>query len=297
MAPRSLAPRGPVLHSPATVTSQPQIHPTDSRPLADAFDHFLLDLDGVIYLGGEPIPGSVEAVQALRQRGKQVRFVTNDPTHTAQFYADRLARIGLPTPSEEIVPVAQAMLEYLQAQEALADLTVHVVGSPGMKEYFAATGLRLVDGPAAETADVVAVGGWWDFNYEQLKIAGRAARQARHFLLSAWDAAFPMPDGPWPGAGSIAASIAHMAARQPVAVGKPEPWLFRAAAETLPAEGRIAMVGDNLDTDILGAQRAGYAALLVLTGHTRPEDLARASVRPDHVLGRLADILKQPPAR
>jgi HAD superfamily hydrolase (TIGR01450 family) len=265
--------------------------PTAS-PLVDRFDHLLLDLDGVMYLGGEPIPGSVETVLDLRRRGRQVRFVTNDPTNTAQFYAERLARIGLPTPPAEIVPVAQAMLEYLRAQERLEGLTAHVVGSPGMKEYFAASGLRLLDGPAAEAAEVVAVGGWWDFDYHQLKLAGRAARQARHFLLSASDAAFPMPDGLWPGAGAIAAGIAYMAGRQPVAVGKPEPWLFRAAAETLPPGGRIAMVGDNLETDILGAQRAGYSALLVLTGHTSPADLTTASIRPDYVLGCLADILK-----
>jgi HAD superfamily hydrolase (TIGR01450 family) len=275
-----------------TSLQQPAPRRPAASPLADAFDHFLLDLDGVIYLGGEPIAGSVETVLELRRRGRQVRFVTNDPTNTAEFYADRLARIGLPTPPAEIVPVARAMLEYLQAQDRLEELTVHVVGSPGMKEYFAAAGLRLVDGPAAESADVVAVGGWWDFDYHQLKTAGRAARQARHFLLSAWDAAFPMPDGAWPGAGSIAAGIAHMAGRQPVAVGKPERWLFRTAAETLPPGGRIAMVGDNLETDILGAQRAGYSALLVLTGHTRPEDLEQATTRPDYVLERLADVLE-----
>jgi 4-nitrophenyl phosphatase len=73
-----------------------------------------------------------------------------------------------------------------------------------------------------------------------------------------------MPDGPWPGAGAVAAGIAYMAGREPVAVGKPEPWLFRAAAETLPPEGRIVMIGDNLETDILAAQRAGYASMLVL---------------------------------
>jgi glycerol 3-phosphatase-2 len=135
------------------------------------------------------------------------------------------------------------------------------------------------------------VGGWWDFDYEKLKVAGRAARQAAHFLLSARDAAFPMPDGPWPGAGAIAAGIAYMAGREPIAVGKPEPWLFRAAAETLPPGGRIAMIGDNLETDVLGAQRAGYASVLVLSGHTDRHDLERSDIEPDYVVERLVDVL------
>lgn len=266
--------------------------------LADRFDHFLIDLDGVVYLGGQPVAGSVEAVLELRRRGKQVRFVTNDPTHPAEFYAERLTGIGLPTPPAEILPVARAMLAYLEAQGARPGQTAHVVGAPGLKAYFAAAGFALVDGAAAERADVVAVGGYWDFDYQQLKIAGRAARQATHFLLSAADAAFPMPDGSWPGAGAIAAGIAYMAGRQPVTVGKPEPWLFRAAAETLPPDGRILMVGDNLDTDILGARRAGYASLLVLTGHHGRADLATAAARPDYVLERLGDLLEpaDPPA-
>jgi HAD superfamily hydrolase (TIGR01450 family) len=259
--------------------------------LHDRFDHLLLDLDGAVYVGGQAIPGAVETILELRRRGKQVRFITNDPTHDAAFYAERLARLGLPTPEREILPVAGAMLAYLQAQGECRGLSTHVVGSPALKTYLAAAGLELVEGAAAERAAVVAVGGWWDFDYQQLKLAGRAARQAEHFILSAWDAAFPMPDGPWPGAGAIAAGIAYMAGRQPVAVGKPEPWLFRAAAATLPPDSRLAMVGDNLDTDILGAQRAGYTSILVLTGHSSRDDLARSTSRPDYVLDSLADLL------
>jgi 4-nitrophenyl phosphatase len=183
------------------------------------------------------------------------------------------------------------VLAYLEAQGPPRGLTTHVVGATDLKTYLAEAGLEIVEGEAAERAAAVVVGGWWDFSYEHLKIAGRAARQATHFLVSARDAAFPMPDGPWPGAGAIAAGIAYMAGREPVAVGKPEPWLFRAAAETLPPDGRIVMIGDNLETDILGAQRAGYASILVLSGHTTPPDLERSDLHPDHILPRLADIL------
>lgn len=260
-------------------------------PLADDFDHFLIDLDGVVYVGGAAVPGSVEAVLELRRRGKLVRFITNDPRHGAEFYAERLSGLGLPTPPEEVLPVAGAVVAYLEAQGEARGATTHVVGTAELKAYLAAEGLAIVEGRAAERAEVVMVGGSGDFDYEQLKVAGRAARQARHFLVSGVDRAFPMPDGPWPGAGAVAAGIGYMAERQPVVVGKPEPWLFRAAAATLPPGGRIAMVGDNLESDILGAQRAGYAAVLVLTGHTAPSDLERSEIRPDRVLGRLAGVL------
>ena len=238
------------------------------------------------------MPGSVEAVLEPRRRGKVVRFITNDPRHGADFYAERLSGLGLPTPPREVLPVAGAVAAYLEAQDEPHGITTHVVGTPELKAYLASAGLTIVAGAAAERAEVVMVGGSSDFDYEQLKIAGRAARQARHFLVSGVDNTFPMPDGPWPGAGAIAAGIGYMAGRQPVVVGKPEPWLFRAAAATLPTGGRVAMIGDNLESDILGAQRAGYATILVLSGHTAAADLERSDVRPDHVLARLADLLE-----
>jgi HAD superfamily hydrolase (TIGR01450 family) len=260
--------------------------------LVEAFDHFLIDLDGVVYIGTTAISGSVETIHELRRRGKHVRFITNDPRHDARFYADKLSSMGLETPPEEVLPVAGAVPAYLEAQGELPGLRTHVVGSRELKGYLAERGLEIVEGAAAEQAEVVLVGGSIDFDYEQLKIAGRAARQARYFLVTGVDAAFPMPDGPWPGAGAVAAGIGYMAGRQPVVVGKPEPWLFRAAAETLPPGGRIAMVGDNLDSDILGAQRAGYSTILVLSGHSAQADLDRSDVRPDYVLERLADLLR-----
>jgi glycerol 3-phosphatase-2 len=300
-------------------------------PLIDDFDHFLIDLDGVVYVGDGVVPGSAEAVEELRRRGRQVRFLTNNPSHDPEFFAQRLSRMGVPTQPSEVLPVAGAVLAYLQAQEPFVELQgtrsgrargrllrpaqgesirqtqnellrpadgppyrgllTHVVGSPELKAYLARAGLELANGSAAERAAVVIVGGHTDFDYEELKIAGRAARQATHFLVCGRDAAFPMPDGPWPGAGAVVAGIEYMAGREAVSVGKPEPWLFRAAAETLPNGGRIVVVGDNLKSDILGAQRAGYASLLVLSGHTERHDLERSEIHPEHVLERLADVL------
>jgi HAD superfamily hydrolase (TIGR01450 family) len=264
---------------------------TTSFSIADQYDYFLIDLDGVVYIGREPVPGSIEALAELRRRGKQIRFVTNDPTREAEHYARRLDQLGLPTPPEHVVPVASAMLAYLTAQESGLGLTTYVVGTADLKHFLARGGLQILDETHGDQAEVVVVGGHGDFNNLELRTAGRAARTARHFLLSAPDAAFPMPDGPWPGAGAMAAAIAYMADRQPIVVGKPEPWLFRAALATLPPDGRVAMVGDNLNTDIVGAQRAGLDSVLVLSGHSLAADLPTATVQPTHVLPRLADIL------
>jgi HAD superfamily hydrolase (TIGR01450 family) len=264
---------------------------TTSASVADQYDHFLIDLDGVVYIGRQAVPGSIETLAELRRRGKQVRFITNDPTRVAEHYARRLEQLGLPTPAEHVVPVASAMLAYLAAQEGALGLTTYVVGTAELKRFLAHGGLQVLDEETGDQAEVVVVGGHGDFNNRELRTAGRAARTARHFLLSAPDASFPMPDGPWPGAGAMAAAIAYMADRQPVVVGKPEPWLFRAALATLPPDGRVAMVGDNLHTDIVGAQRAGLDSVLVLSGHSLAADLSTAPVQPTHVLPRLAAIL------
>ena len=272
-----------------------QTHPAQTSvlttALAEQYDHFLIDLDGVVYIGRQPIPGAIETLAELRRRGKQVRFVTNDPTREADHYARRLERLGLSTPAEHVVPVAQAMLAYLAAQESEPGLTAYVVGTAELKAFLARGGLQVLDEETGDRAEVVIVGGHGDFHNRELRTAGRAARTARHFLLSAPDAAFPMPDGPWPGAGAMAAAIAYMADRQPVVVGKPEPWLFRAALATLPPGGRVAMVGDNLHTDIVGAERAGLDGILVLSGHTSAADLADPPVQPRHVLASLADLI------
>jgi HAD superfamily hydrolase (TIGR01450 family) len=266
-------------------------------PLIDRFDHFLLDLDGVVYVGREPLPGSVEAIAELRGRGKNVRFLTNNPTRDPAFLADRLSRLGIPTPPEHVLPVAGAVLTYLRKQAKSAEARpddAYVVGSPALKAYLAGGGLRIVEEPEAERARVVVVGGSVDFDYHQLKIAGRAARQAAHFLVCGRDAAYPMPDGPWPGSGAVVAGIEYMARREAISVGKPEPWLFQTAAETLPPNGRIVVVGDNLKSDVVGAQRAGYASVLALSGHTDRCELERSEIRPDYVVGRLSDVLDEP---
>jgi HAD superfamily hydrolase (TIGR01450 family) len=220
-----------------------------------------------------------------------VRFITNAPTHVAAYYAERLTRLGLPTSPQEVVPVASAALAYLRAQGPVEGMTAYVTGSPSLKAYLEEAGLRLLDGPAAERADAVVVGGHTDFDYNQLRTAGRAAVQARHFITCGRDAAFPMPDGPWPGAGAVVASIQFMAGRAAVNVGKPEPWLFETAAATLPPGGRIAMIGDNLESDIVGARRAGFATILVLTGHSSRQDLERSIIQPDYVVERLTDVV------
>ncbi|HJV03778.1 MAG TPA: HAD hydrolase-like protein, partial [Actinomycetota bacterium] len=139
-------------------------------------------------------------------------------------------------------------------------------------------------------AEVVVVGGHDGFDYHELRIAAGAARGGAVLYATGRDATYPMPDGPWPATGAIVAAIETASGARAMAVGKPEPGLFEVARERLglPAD-RIAVVGDTPGSDVEGGRRAGIATVLVLTGTTRPEDVAPGAA--EVILGGLTDLL------
>jgi HAD superfamily hydrolase (TIGR01450 family) len=165
-----------------------------------------------------------------------------------------------------------------------------VIGSPALKAELAAAGLRLLDDDAARDADVVAVGGHVGFDYGELRIAGQALRRGALLYAAGRDAVFPMPDGPWPGTGAVLAAVEAAGGTEATVVGKPEPFIFDHARELLAGCEHVAIVGDNLESDIAGGERAGLTTILVLTGAAAEGDLETARVRPDLVLSDLAAL-------
>jgi glycerol 3-phosphatase-2 len=250
-----------------------------------SFDGLIVDLDGVVWIGAAAVPGSVAALRALRERGVRLLFVTNDPRGSRADYAEQLEGLGIDVAESEIVTSSSALASLLGREHS--GKTAYVIGSPALKAELVAVGMRLLDDDAARDADVVAVGGHVGFDYGELRIAGQALRRGALLYATGRDTVFPMPDGPWPGTGAILAAVEAAGGTEATVVGKPEPFIFDHARALLVGCERVAIVGDNLESDIAGGKRAGLMTILVLTGAASEADVEAARVRPDLVVDDL----------
>lgn len=270
-------------------------------PLADRFDGFLIDLDGVVWIGREPVPESAETLQALQQAGKRLAFVTNNPGRHPAAYAERLGELGVEAGPERIVTAGTAVARL--AGEAAAGGGAFVIGAMPLKEMVAATGTPVLEGDAGSEAKVVVVSGHRGFDYGELATAKRALDRGAALLATSRDPTMPFPGGEVPGTGAILAAVETASGRRAEIAGKPERHLFEMAQETLACSfsgddnekeqtsRSVAMVGDRLSSDIAGGARAGLETILVLSGTTTREQAAAADPAPDFVLDDLAGLL------
>jgi glycerol 3-phosphatase-2 len=259
-------------------------------PLVARYDQLILDLDGCVWVGDDPTPGAVEAVERLRGAGKRVAFVTNDPRRSSEEYVTKLWGIGVQASLADVVTVGGAMQHLLAATHAGS--TAFVIGTEAMLRHVSDAGLRVLNGTdLAAKAQVVVVAGTNSLTYDDLRCATLAVRRGADFLATGRDPTYPMPDGLWPGQGAIVAAVEYASARTATIVGKPEPQLFLTAIERL-GEGRTLVVGDRLDTDVAAAAKASVDAALVLTGATTADEAAAAAEpRPVAVAPTLADLV------
>jgi HAD superfamily hydrolase (TIGR01457 family) len=254
--------------------------------LAGPYDAILLDLDGVLYRWPEPIPGSVEAVAALRRAGKRLAFVTNNSSRTPEQVAERLAAMGIDASPSEVVTSAMATGALL-AERGIR--SAFVVGEDGLLKALADEGIRVIEGEGQ--ADAVVVGFDRGADYGKLKDASVLVERGALLVGSNPDPSFPAPGGEaWPGAGALLAVIEATTGVRGEVVGKPEPPLLRRALAAAGGE-RPLVIGDRLDTDIAGAVRLGWDAALVLSGATRREDVDGSPWRPTFVVEDLAALV------
>ena len=258
-------------------------------PLADRFDGLLIDLDGVVWIGRDPVPGSVEALRALRAAGKRLVFVTNNPGRPPTAYAERLQGLGVEVGAEQIV-TAGTVVARLAGEAAGAGGSAFVLGDSPLKEMVAATGARLLEGAAAEEADVVVVSGHRGFDYEELRTAKFALDRGARLFATSHDPTMPFPGGELPGTGAVLAAVEVASGKRATIAGKPERHLFEIAQQALRSE-RVAMVGDRLSSDIDGGRAAGLETVLVLSGTTSREEAAAADPGPDFILEDLSGLL------
>ena len=258
-------------------------------PLALRYDQFILDLDGCVWIGEEPTPGAVEALDAVRQAGRGIAYATNDPRSATEDYVARLWKIGAKASLRDVVTVGGAV------QHLLADTrsgrTAFVIGTPALRSHVENAGLKVLNGTdLASRSEVVVVGGTEQLTYDDLRYAALAIRRGADFLATARDPTYPQPDGLWPGTGAILAAVEVASERRAQTVGKPEPQLMLTALDRL-GEGRTLVVGDRVDTDLAAAAAAGLDSALVLSGGARREDAEGLDPAPVAVTETLAELL------
>jgi glycerol 3-phosphatase-2 len=259
-------------------------------PLADRYDGLLIDLDGVVWIGREPVPGSAETLQALLELGKRIVFVTNNPGRLPTAYAERLRELGVEVGPEQIV-TAGMVAARLAGEAAGDDGGAFVIGAAPLKEMVAATGTRVLEGEEAREADVVVVSGHRGFDYAELLTAKRALDRGAALFATSHDPTMPFPGGEVPGTGAVLAAVEVASGRRAEIAGKPERHLFEMAIEAIGGDGRLAMVGDRVSSDIAGGRDAGLETILVLSGTTSKEEAGAADPAPDHVLESLSGLL------
>jgi HAD superfamily hydrolase (TIGR01450 family) len=259
--------------------------------LADDFDGLLVDLDGVVWVGREVVPGAVEALAELLANGMELVFVTNNSVKPPSAYAARLREAGIEIADDRVL-TGGVTTARLAAERVGTGGTAFVIGAPGFKETVAAAGLELVEGDAAASADAVVVSAHREFDYAELLAATRALEAGAALFGTSRDPTLPMPGGAWPGTGATLAAVETASGKRAVTGGKPEPHLFEQAQALIPQADRVAIVGDRIASDIVGGRRAGLVTILVLTGACTRADAEAADPPPDRVIDDLTGLLR-----
>jgi HAD superfamily hydrolase (TIGR01450 family) len=264
------------------------------EPLDTAYDVALLDLDGVVYLGGTAIPGAAEALRKAGAAGMRLAYVTNNAFRTPAAIAALLTGFGVPAGPQDVVTSAQAAARLL-AERLPAGATVLVIGGSGLRMAVRERGLRPVS-TAADRPQAVVQGYAPDISYSMLAEGGLAVAAGALFVGTNGDRTLPSGRGRQPGNGSLLQVIATATGVKPQLAGKPEPPLHNESVLRTGARNPL-VVGDRLDTDIEAAHRVGADSMLVLTGVSGPAEvvLAPPSQRPTYLAEDLTGLLEPHP--
>ena len=257
--------------------------------LADAYDAFLFDLDGVLYRGSEVVPGAPEAVARLRATGKGVAFVTNNSGRTPDAVAAHLTGLGIPAAADEVETSALVTAEMLAARGVTE---AFVIGEEGILRALRDVGIAIAE-TDAERTEIVVVG--WDrqANYDKLRRASLLVQRGAALVATNADASYPAGDGNWPGAGALLAAIETTTGTRAEVFGKPEAPIMRAALDRAGG-GRPLVIGDRLETDVAAAVGLGWDSLLVLTGISQAGDVAASPSAPTFVGEDLSSLFATP---
>jgi NagD protein len=247
--------------------------------------NYICDMDGVLVFGSQPIPGANEFIKRLQTAGAKFLVLTNNSLYTQRDLHVRLMRIGLDVPPSAIYTSALATAQFLATQQAGG--SAYVIGEAGLTTALHDAGYIITD----QNPDYVVLGETLSYSFERITQAMRFVAAGARFIATNPDVAGPGEGGMVPATGAVAALISAATGVQPYYIGKPNPLIMRTALRTLDAHSEDSvMVGDRMDTDIIIGTESGLATILVLTGVTRREDVARYPYRPTHIVESVADI-------
>lgn len=247
---------------------------------------FLIDMDGVVYRGSELIPGAIEFIGLLTSQNIPFMFMTNNSQRTPMDIATRLQRMGFPVDQNHVYTSAQATAAYLAQQKPNA--TAYVIGEGGLLTALDKVGIAIVD----HNPDYVVVGEGRTGSAEIYDKAVQMVIDGARLISTNMDPNCPTQNGGIrPGCGAITKLIEEASGFKAFSPGKPNPFMFRAARKRLGlTTGETIMIGDTMETDILGATQLGFRAILVLSGGTKQHDIPRFAYAPDVVIDSVADI-------
>jgi NagD protein len=248
---------------------------------------WLIDMDGVLVHESRALPGAAEFLARLAERGRRFLVLTNNSIFTPRDLAARLARSGLSVPEDSIWTSALATAGFVASQTPKG--SAYVIGETGLTTALHEAGYTLTD----THPDYVIIGETRTLSFTQITHAVRLVKAGARFIATNPDATSPSAEGPLPATGSVAAMVTKATGAQPYFVGKPNPMMFRSAMNRIQAHSEsTVMVGDRMDTDVVAGIEAGLETILVLTGSTRAEDVARFPFRPTRVLNSIADAVE-----
>lgn len=246
---------------------------------------YLIDMDGVLYRGSEMIPGADHFIRQLRMLDLPFRLLANNSQRTRRDVAAKLARMGIEVEEEHVFTSAMATARFLAQQKPGG--TAFVIGEGGLLTAMHQNGYAVVD----HEPDYVVVGEGRTFNLELVEAAVRMIMGGAKLIATNLDPNCPTQDGLRPGCGAMAAMLEIATGVKAFSVGKPSPVMMRAARKELGlTTDETTIIGDTMDTDILGGVQLGFHSVLVLSGGTREDDLDRYAYRPELVVPSLAEF-------
>ncbi|WP_433946854.1 TIGR01457 family HAD-type hydrolase [Paenibacillus sp. SN-8-1] len=257
--------------------------------LNEAWKAFLIDLDGTLYHGTHMIPGADELIREFNDRGIPLLFVTNNSSRTPEDVAEHLSNMGIPADADQVCTSAVAAAHYIA--EIAPGSRVAAIGENGLLTALEQAGLQLTK----EQPDYVVQGIDRSFTYDKLTEAARWILGGAKYILTNPDLLLPSQDGLLPGAGTLSAAIRAATGAEPVVIGKPSDILMKFATDRLGLQPQdVAVIGDNMLTDISAGINAGCGTILTLTGITTPDNLdtflARSGVKPDVICSDLHEL-------
>ena len=252
----------------------------------DGIDAIFLDLDGTIYLGGEPIEGALDFLERLKQKGIRRFFLSNNSSKSVSQYLEKLTSMGIPATEQDILLSTHDLLSWLK-KEGITE--TYLVGTEGMREMLEDDGIRT----RAQSPQYVVLGYDTEINYEKLSTASIHLHRGVPMVASHPDIVCPSPDGGLPDTGACVDLFEATTGVRPVHnCGKPNPgMILHKIVELGLRPDNCAMVGDRLYTDIEMAERSGVHGILVLSGEATMSDASDATQKPSLIVDSVASLL------